>query len=330
MPLGQIAEITGSKLDNPSDAEIEIGDAAPLSIANEQCISFLSSAKFVSQFNASSAAACFIREVHKDSVQIGKSLLINDNPQYAYVELLKVLYPAPSHSGGVSPHASIAKSATVGAGTQIQDFVVIEEGAKIGANCKIGSNSVIKANAELGDNSSVGTNVTVSHSIIGNNVTIHDGVRIGQDGFSYLPGPNGLVKIPQLGRVLIGSHVEIGANSTIDRGAGEDTIVGDGTKIDNLVQIGHNCKIGNFCIFAGQVGLSGSVTVGDFSMLGGQVGVADHVHIGKGVQIAAKSGIMRDIPDGERHAGIPAKNARQHYREVSALEGLAQNSRIKK
>ena len=156
----------------------------------------------------------------------------------------------------------------------------------------------------IGRDCSIGATVTVSHALIGDRVIIHPGVRIGQDGFGFAMGPQGHLKVPQIGRVIIQDDVEIGANSTIDRGANRDTVIGEGTKIDNLVQIAHNVVIGRHCVIVAQVGISGSTTLGDFVALGGQVGVTGHLRIGAGAQIAATSGVMSDVPPGARWGGI--------------------------
>jgi UDP-3-O-[3-hydroxymyristoyl] glucosamine N-acyltransferase len=160
-------------------------------------------------------------------------------------------------------------------------------------------------------------------ALIGDRVVIHPGARIGQDGFGYLPGKSGHLKVPQICRVIVQDDVEIGAGATIDRGASRDTMIGEGTRIDNLVQIAHNVSIGRHCLIAGQAGISGSVTLGDHVMLGGQVGIADHLTIGDGAKIAAAAGVMHDVPAGERWVGAPAKPVREFFREVATLKRLA-------
>jgi len=187
----------------------------------------------------------------------------------------------------------------------------------IGPGCAIGAGGVI------------GAQVTIAFALIGDHVLIHPGARIGQDGFGFVSGPDGHLKIPQLGRVIIQDDVEIGANTTVDRGAGPDTVIGEGTKIDNLVQIGHNVRIGRHCVIAGQVGISGSTVLGDFVALGGKVGLSDHVTLGSGAQVAALSGVMRDIPPGEVHMGIPARPIREFMRETALLSRLAKKKKAK-
>jgi UDP-3-O-[3-hydroxymyristoyl] glucosamine N-acyltransferase len=194
---------------------------------------------------------------------------------------------------------------------------------RLGQRCRVGANTVIAAGVEVGDDCRIGPNVTLSHCVIGSRVILHPGVRIGQEGFGFASDPAGPVKVPQLGRVLIGDDVDIGANTTIDRGSGPDTVIGPGSMIDNLVQIGHNVILGRCCILAGQVGISGSTRLDDFVMVGGQGGLAGHLHIGRGVRIAAKSGIMRDIPAGETVCGSPAVPLTEFMRQTAVLQRLA-------
>ena len=206
---------------------------------------------------------------------------------------------------------------------EIGPYVVIEAGARLGARCQIGAHTVIGQAVELGDDCRVGPHVTLSHCLIGARVVLHPGVRIGQPGFGFAPDREGSVKIPQLGRVVIGDDVDIGANTTIDRGSGHDTVIGPGTMIDNLVQIGHNVVLGRGCILAGQVGISGSTKLGDFVMAGGQAGLAGHLDIGSGARIAAKAGLMRDVASGETVCGIPAVPIASFMKQVAILQRLA-------
>jgi len=193
----------------------------------------------------------------------------------------------------------------------------------VGARCQIGANTVIGAGVALGDACRIAANVTLSHCLIGARVVLHPGVRIGQPGFGFAPDAAGPVKIPQLGRVIVGDDVDIGANTTIDRGSGHDTVIGAGTMIDNLVQIGHNVVLGRGCILAGQVGISGSTKLGDFVMVGGQSGLAGHLNIGGGARIGAHAGVMRDVEPGQTVIGAPAVPAIAFWRQVAMIQRLA-------
>jgi UDP-3-O-[3-hydroxymyristoyl] glucosamine N-acyltransferase len=201
--------------------------------------------------------------------------------------------------------------------------VVIEAGVRLGARCQIGHNTVIAAGVELGEDCRVGANVTLSHCLIGARVVLHPGVRIGQPGFGFAPDPGGPVKIPQLGRVIVGDDADIGANTTIDRGSGHDTVIGPRTMIDNLVQIAHNVVLGRGCVLAAQVGIAGSTRLGDFVMAGGQSGVAGHLEIGSGARIAAQAGVIRDVAPGQTVCGMPALPIGLFMKQVAILKRLA-------
>jgi UDP-3-O-[3-hydroxymyristoyl] glucosamine N-acyltransferase len=304
LSLKEIASLTGAKLSDNADPDSTIEDVAPLDTAGKTDLSFLDNPKYRDQLKVTKAGACFVREDLAETAPKGINLLITAAPYRAYALTTRVIYPQKPQE------TRIAKSA------------LIDPSVKLGKGCWIDEGAVIRENVVLGDNCRVGSNAVISHAIIGNNVYIYPGVCIGQDGFGFVPDAKGHIKIPQLGRVIIEDNVEIGANSTIDRGSGPDTIIGAGTWIDNLVQVAHNVKIGKGCIIAAQCGISGSTIIEDFVAIGGQVGLSGHLRIGKGARIAAKSGVTSDIPPGGEYMGYPARPMRQYLKGVALLNRL--------
>ena len=199
---------------------------------------------------------------------------------------------------------------------------MIEAGARIAAHVRIGANTVVGAGVEIGEGSWIAANVTLTHCVIGQKVRIHTGARVGQDGFGFALDPKGHLPVPQLGRVIIEDFVNIGANTTIDRGAGPDTVIGMGAVLDNLVQIAHNVRVGRGAVIVAQCGISGSTVIDDFAVLGGQVGVAGHLHVGRGARIAAQSGVTKDVPAGEEWVGFPAAPRREYWKDMALLKKL--------
>jgi UDP-3-O-[3-hydroxymyristoyl] glucosamine N-acyltransferase len=225
-------------------------------------------------------------------------------------------------AGGISKSALVHPTARLENGVTIDPAAVIGPRAEIGAGTLIAVGAVIGPEVRIGRDCAIGANVTIVHALIGDRVIIHTGARIGQDGFGYLPGPRGHGKVPQVARVIIQDAVEIGANTTIDRGFIRDTVIGEGTKIDNLVQIAHNCEIGRHCVMAAFTGISGSVTVGDYVMMGGRVGIADNVIIGSGAMLAAGSAVLGNVPANTKWGGYPAIPAREWLKGVAVLRRL--------
>ncbi len=319
MTLSDVAVLTGAQLVTGADPGFVITGASPLGQASEGDIGFLTGRKNFALLEESRAGACLVTDDVAAGYAGACNLLIHETPQAAYAGLVARLYPDAAAIEGVSPLATVDPTAKIGPGAEIGPGAVVGARAVIGARSVIGPNAVIGQGVVLGEDARIGANVTISHALIGKRVRILPGASIGQSGFGYVPGPTGLIPMPQIGRVLIGDDVDIGSATTIDRGAGDDTRIGDGTKIDNQIQIGHNCQIGRHCVLAAQVGLSGSVTVGDGTMMGGKSGSAEHITIGRGVKLAAGTGLMRDVPDGETWGGRPGQPIRDWHRENAFL-----------
>ncbi len=322
-PLAELAASAGVALADGTDGGVEFVDVAPLDTAGPREISFLDNRKYADQFEASRAGACIVQAEMVERAPAGMALLLADDPYRAYARIARMFHPPAVPEPWVAPTAWVAPDATVAAGCRIEPGAVVSARAEVGAGCWIGANAVVGAGVVLGQGCVIGANAAISHAVIGRNVTIYPGVCIGQDGFGFAMGPEGHLKVPQLGRVLIGDGVEIGANTTIDRGAGPDTVIGDGCMIDNLVQIGHNVQLGRGCVIVAQVGISGSTRLGDFVAAGGQAGITGHLRIGSGARIAAQSGVMRDVAAGATVGGAPAVPMAEWLRQSAILGRMA-------
>lgn len=320
--LSEIAELSGAELGAGAAPDYVLEDVAALDGAGSEDLSFLDNVKYKEQFLSTKAGACFVHPDFAELAPEGLQLLLSPTPYKSYALAAQAFYPDNKPEGVVSPHAAIDKTATIGENCTIEAGAVIAEGVVLGDACWVEAGAVIGRNVQIGSHCRIGSNSTLSHCMIGDYSRLYPGVRVGQDGFGFAIDPKGHVKVPQLGRVIIEGHVEIGANTTIDRGAGPDTVIGQGTWIDNLVQIGHNVKIGRGCIIVSQAGVSGSTMIEDFVALGGQTGVAGHLRIGMGARIAAKSGVMKNVPAGEEQMGYPAVPMRQYMKQVALLKRL--------
>lgn len=310
------------------DDSVLITSVATLQSAKQGELSFFSNSKYAQQLAETKAGVCIIEEKDRSLAPSGLTLWLTSNAYESWAKALEIFYPTSTHHHAVSHHACVNPRALIGKNVFIGPNACVSAHAVIGDDCYIGENCYIGPNVKLGKKCYIASNCSISHAIIGSNLILHPGARIGQDGFGFAPGSAGITKVPQLGRVIIGDFVEVGANSCIDRGAIEDTIIGDHTKIDNLVQIGHNVVIGKYCIIVAQAGIAGSSNIGDGTILGGQTGVSGHVNVGKKVMLAAQGGIIKDVADGEVLGGTPAIPIRQWHKQTAILKKII-SSKIK-
>jgi UDP-3-O-[3-hydroxymyristoyl] glucosamine N-acyltransferase len=312
-----------------ADAAAKIEDVAGLGTAGPLHLAFFTGgAANAGEFKNSKAGFCFVPQTIKQTPPPSMVTIPCGSVTHAFAAAAKVFYPDSSLAIW-SQQTPVDPSAKIGDGVSIAPGVVIGPKAEIGDGTRLGPNAVIGRGVTVGRNCEIGSNVTITHAHLGDGVMILPGAQIGSPGFGFASGPAGHVKIPQLGRVIIQDKVEIGSATTIDRGALSDTVIGEGSKIDNLVQIGHGTQMGRHCVIVGQVGISGSCEIGDFVVMGGQVGIADHAKIGTGVRIAARSAMASgaELPAGGDYGGTPAKPVREWIREIHAVTMLAKRGK---
>jgi UDP-3-O-[3-hydroxymyristoyl] glucosamine N-acyltransferase len=329
LTIAEIAALTGAEAGPSAPPGRHISAIAPLDTATSRDLAFLDNPRYADQLASTRAGACLIAPRFVAAAPAHLATLRVREPYRAFVAIARVLFPQslrPSSlfvAEGIAAGTSVHATARLENGVVLDPGVVVGPGAEIGTGTSVGANAVIGPGVRVGRNCTIGPGTSLMNALIGDRVIIHPGVRVGQDGFGYVMGPSGHLKVPQIGRVIIQDEVEIGAGTTIDRGGTRDTVIGEGTKIDNLVQIGHNVTIGRHCVLVAQTGISGSVMLEDFVVLGARVGVNNHVTIGEGAQIAATSIVHGDVPPGARWGGTPAKPAKLWFREMRTLERLA-------
>ena len=306
------------------DGKTAVGGVAPLDRARADELSILSSARYAPMLAGTKAGVVLIDPEFRDVAGQPRARIIVKQPLEKLLSLLPTLYPEKSSVPGVAATARIGKGAEIGENVYIGEYAVVGPGARLGAGVTIGAHCVVGEGVSIGAGARLWPGVTIyPGATLGARTTAHSGARIGCDGFGYVFRDGVHNKIPHVGRCIIGDDVEIGANTTIDRGSIDDTVVGNGTKIDNLVQIAHNVRIGEKCLIIAQVGIAGSVTVGDGAILAGQAGISGHLSIGAGARLAAQAGVFGDIPAGESWSGYPARPHRESLRASAALFKLA-------
>ena len=314
--LAGLAAVARAELADGGNGARAVSGVAPLDRAGEGDVAFLADRRYVADLRATRAAAVFVSPAHADEVPAGAARLLTAEPQAAYARAaarLHALRHHPYDAPSVHPDARLEPGVRLGAGA------VVGPGAAVGAGTEVGPHAVIGPGVQIGRHARIGAHAVIGCALIGDRVRILAGAVVGEAGFGVAGSREGAVDMPQLGRVILQDGVTVGANSCIDRGAYDDTVIGENTKIDNLVQVAHNVVIGRSCVLAAHTGISGSVTVGDGVAFGGRAGIADHVDIGAGAKIAAASGVMKDVPAGEVWGGSPARSLRKWMRETAWL-----------
>ncbi|WP_031386083.1 UDP-3-O-(3-hydroxymyristoyl)glucosamine N-acyltransferase [Desulfonatronum thiodismutans] len=315
--LSELAGLLGLSMQG---ADLTIHGLAGLESAGAEELSFLAGSKHLSQLRTTKAGAVIVPAEFASEVDSG---LISANPYLDFTRALRLYAVPQGRLSGLSEAAWIHPEARVDSSTTLYPHVFVGQGAEIGKDCRLFSGVYVGEDCRIGQRVTIYPNaVLMSGTVVGDDVIIHSGAVLGSDGFGYTPGPRGLEKVPQIGNLVIENHVEIGANTTIDRATLGTTRIGAGTKIDNLVQIGHNVEIGPHCILVSQVGIAGSSKLGERVTLAGQVGVADHLHLGDGCRVGAKSGVNRSLTGGQDYLGSPAVEARKFLRVAATWNRL--------
>ncbi len=324
--IGELAELAEATVEGPATTDRLYTNVAVLDEADATTVSFLDNRSYVGQYRETKAGCCIVERKFVSEAPDGMTCLVTETPYLAYARVAGAFHPDVEDTYcPVGSDPLIHPSAQIGSGSVIGLGTIIGPNVEIGSDCRIGTNSYFGDGVRIGDRCRIGPLSSVRFASIGSDVSLFAGVKVGEQGFGFAGSPDGAVTIPQLGRVLIDDYVEIGANATIDRGAGPDTVIGAGTRIDNLVQIGHNVQIGKGCIIVAQTGIAGSCKIGNGVQMGGQVGVAGHLNIADGVRIAAQSGVIRDVEGGSTVGGTPSVPLRDHFRRVAVLARLARD-----
>jgi UDP-3-O-[3-hydroxymyristoyl] glucosamine N-acyltransferase len=299
---------------------------APLQAAGPAEVSFLDNRKYLPALEETQAGAVLVHPDNAARVPASSVAVVTQEPYAAWARVAALFHPLPPLRSGIHPSALVSPEAAVDPSTEVGPFAVIGSGAEIGPRCRVGPHAVIGDGVVLGPDCRIGPHASVSHALLGARVYVYPGARIGQEGFGFAITAEGFRSVPQLGRVVLEDDVEVGANSTVDRGALHDTFIGAGSRLDNLVQIGHNVRLGRGCVIVSQAGISGSTVLEDHVMLGGQAGLTGHLRIGRRARIGAQAGVMADVPAGADVVGSPAQPVRAFFREIAAIRRLVRDS----
>ena len=309
------------------ELELLLEGVAPLQTAGRNEVSFLDNRRYASALDRTSAGAVIVHPDMAARVPVGTMAIRTTEPYAAWARVAALFYPMLPKSPGIHPSAVVAEGASVDPSAEIGPLSVIEAGAEIGAGCRIGPCVVIGAGVIVGRDCRIGAHASLSYAILGARVYVYPGARIGQEGFGFARTNDGFLTIPQLGRVILEDDVEVGANTTIDRGSSRDTVIGAGSRLDNLVQIGHNVVLGRCCVIVAQVGISGSTVLEDFVRVGGQAAMAGHLRIGQHAEIGAQAGVISDIAPGAKMLGSPAQPKKEFFRQIATLKKMSKKDR---
>jgi len=324
-PHSLAAVVDAAKGDAPPRCLMLTG-VAPLQTAEPGEVSFLDNRKYVIALAETRAGAVIVHADMAERVPAGAVAIVAAEPYAAWARVAALFHPLPPLRPGVHRSAVVAPGATVDASAEVGPLAVIGAGAEIGPRCCVGAAAIIGEGVRLGADCRIGAHASLSHALLGDRVVVYPGARIGQDGFGFMPAGDTFLSVPQLGRVLLEDDVEVGANTTIDRGALHDTRIGAGSRLDNLVQIGHNVCLGRGCVIVAQAGVSGSTVLEDHVMVAGQAGLTGHLRIGRRARIGAQAGVMANVPAGSDVVGSPAQPAREFFRHVAVLRRLVRES----
>jgi UDP-3-O-[3-hydroxymyristoyl] glucosamine N-acyltransferase len=303
--------------------ELMIEGVAPLQTAGPAQVSFLDNRRYLPALEASRAGAVIVHPEMAAKVPEGTVAIVTTEPYVGWARVAALFHPVPPPVGGVHASAVAAPDAEIDPSAEVGPLAVIGAGARIGPRCRIAPLAVIGPGVVMGADCRVGSHASVACALLGDRVYVYPGARIGQEGFGFAPTAQGFLSVPQLGRVILEDDVEIGANTTIDRGSAHDTVIGAGSRLDNLVQIGHNVRLGRACVIVSQAGISGSTVLGDQVMLGGQAGLTGHLKIGTRARIGAQAGVMADVPERADVVGSPAEPVRVFFRQMATLRKLS-------
>jgi UDP-3-O-[3-hydroxymyristoyl] glucosamine N-acyltransferase len=318
-----LAVVAGAASGIADKLDLLLDGVAPLQTAGPNEVSFLDNRRYASALDETLAGAVIVHPEMAAHVPAATVAIVTTDPYAGWARVAALFHPEPCVRPGIHPSAIIAEGASIDPSAEIGPLCVIEAGAEIGPGCRLGACVVIGRGVIIGRDCRIGSHASVSFALLGARVYIYPGARIGQEGFGFAPVKDGFLSIPHLGRVILGDDVEVGANTTIDRGSSRDTVIGAGSRLDNLVQIGHNVILGRCCVIVAQVGISGSTELEDFVRVGGQAAMAGHLRIGKGAQVGAQAGVIADVAPGAAVLGSPAQSRQDFFRQIISLQRLA-------